>query len=216
MIMVVACSHTETAWIPRVPGVRLLCVPMGAGASDAVERALKGGEKPNLILSTGFCGGLAPSLRPGRIVLAREIRHRGETIPLDANLFERAKDGLSRGGIDFTTGAIESVDQVVESIAKKKDLGVEGAVAVEMEGGPLSRLAREKGIGFLSLRAVIDPVDRALPFPADRPLVRSILAHPIATLRFAWLSFLAGRAIGRAIPAVVGAFRNQEIGGTEG
>jgi nucleoside phosphorylase len=178
---------------------------MGAAASDAVERALEGGEGSNLILSTGFCGGLAPSLRPGKIVLAETIRHRGETIPLDVALFDRAKNGLSRGGVVFTTGAIESVDQVVESVAEKRDLGEGGAIAVEMEGGSLARLARERGIGFLSVRAVIDPADRALPFSSDRPLVRSVLAHPIATLRFAWLSFLAGRAIGRAIPAVVGA-----------
>lgn len=209
--MVVACSYTETAWIPRLPGVRLLRTPMGAAASDAVERALEVGEEPNLILSTGFCGGLAPSLPPGKIVLAETIRHRGETVPLDVNLFDRAKDGLSRGGVDFTTGAIESVDQVIENVAEKKDLGAEGAIAVEMEDGSLARLAHARGIGFLSVRAVIDPVDRVLPFSSDRPLVRSILDHPIATLRFAWLSFLAGRAIGRAIPAVVGALGNLEI-----
>lgn len=206
--MVVACSYTETAWIPRLPGVRLLRTPMGAAASDAVERALEVGEEPNLILSTGFCGGLASSLPPGRIVLAKEIRHRGETVPLDVDLFDRAKDGLSRGGIDFATGAIESVDQVIENIAEKRDLGKKRAIAVEMEDGSLVRLARERGIGFLSVRAVIDPVDRALPFSSYRPLVCSILSHPIAILRFAWLSFLAGRAIGRAIPAVVGAFED--------
>jgi len=209
--MVVACSYAEIAWIPRLPGVRLLRTPMGAAASDAVERALEVGEGPDLILSTGFCGGLVPSLPPGRIVLAKEIRHRGETIPLDVDLFDRAKNGISRGGIDFTTGAIESVDRIIESVAKKRDLGEEGAIAVEMEDGSLARLARERGIGFLSVRAVIDPVDRALPFSSDRSLVRSILAHPIATLRFAWLSFLAGRAIGRAIPAIVGVIRNLEI-----
>ncbi|MEA1871630.1 MAG: hypothetical protein U9N00_05500 [Candidatus Bipolaricaulota bacterium] len=209
--MVVACSYIETAWIPRLPGVRLLRTPMGAAAGAAVKRALEAGEEPDLILSTGFCGGLAPSLRPGRIVLAKEIRHRGETIPLDVDLFERAKNGLSRGGVDFTAGAIESVDQVVESVAEKKDLGKKGTIAVEMEDGSLVRLTRESRIGFLSVRAVIDSVDRALPFSSDRALVRSVLMHPIATLRFAWLSFLAGRAIGRAIPAVVGAFRDLEI-----
>ena len=209
--MVIACSYTETVWIPRLPGVRLLRTPMGMAASDEVERALEAGEGPDLILSTGFCGGLVPSLPPGKIVLAKEIRHRGETIPLDEDLFDRAKDGLSRGGVDFTTGAIESVDHVVESVAGKRNLSKKGAVAVEMEGGSLACLARRRGIGFLSVRAVLDPVDRALPFSSDRPLVRSILAHPIATLRFAWLSFLTGRAIGRAIPAVVGAFRNLEI-----
>ena len=206
--MVVACSYTETAWIPRLPGVRLLRTPMGAAASNAVERALEVGEEPNLILSTGFCGGLAPSLRPGKVVLAEAIRYRGETIPLDVDLFDRAKNGLSRGGVDFTTGAIESVDQVVESVAEKRDLGKKRAIAVEMEDGSLARLARKRGIRFLSVRAVIDPINRALPFSSDRSLVRSILAHPIATLRFAWFSFLAGRAIGRAIPAVVGAFED--------
>ena len=209
--MVVACSYTETAWIPRLPGIRLLRTPMGAAASDAVERALEVGEEPDFILSTGFCGGLVPSLPPGKIVLAKEIRHRGETIPLDVDLFDRAEKGLSRGGVDFTTGAIESVDQVVESVAEKRDLSKEGAIAVEMEGGSLACLARERRIGFLSVRAVLDPVDRALPFSSDRPLVYSILAHPITTLHFAWFSFLAGRAIGRAIPAVVGAFRDLEI-----
>jgi len=204
--MVTACSYTETVWIPRLPGLRVVRTPMGAAARGALERTLEGGEVPTLILSTGFCGGLAPSLRPGKVVLAREIHHRGETLPIDATLLDRAETGLAEKGIDFTTGAIESVERVVQTEREKSEVAKEGAIAVEMEGGPLARLARERGIGFLSVKAVLDPADCALPFASGRSLVRSILAHPVATLRFARLSFGAGRAIGRAIPAVVSAF----------
>lgn len=203
--MVTACSYTETVWIPRLPGLRVVRTPMGAAARGALERTLEGGEVPALILSTGFCGGLVSSLRPGKVVLASEVYHRGETLPIDATLLGQAKTGLAKKGIDFTVGAIESAEHVVQTAKEKSEVAKEGAIAVEMEGGPLSRLARERGIGFLSVKAVLDPADCTLPFASGRSLLRSILAHPVATLRFAWLSFRAGRAIGRAIPAVVGA-----------
>lgn len=48
---------------------------------------------------------------------------------------------------------------------------------------------------FRSLRAVLDPADCALPFDPDRPLIGSLLAHPLAALRFARLAYIAGRAI---------------------
>jgi len=201
MIVVSACFWAETAWIPKLPDVHVVQTPMGEAAPGALERLVS--EEPALILSTGFCGGLVPSLHSGKLVLAEAIHESEEKIPVDPALLANAKEALSASGLDFACGPIESLDRVVQIKEEKHRLQTKGTIAVDMESGPLSRWAQERRIRFLSLRAVLDPVDQALPFTATRSLIRTMLQHPLATFQVIKLVVCAGRAIGRAVPAVV-------------
>lgn len=211
MIVASACFRVETAWIPKLPGLRVVRTPMGEAAAGSLERALSDLGIPKLIVSTGFCGGLEPTLRPGKLILARTIHHHGEKLAVDAALRARAEQALEKAGIDFVEGPVRSFPRVVQSMKEKERLWEEGAIAVEMEGGALVRWAREKQIGFLLLKAVLDQADHVLPFASDRSLVASALSHPFASARSAWLALIAGRAIGRAIPAVIsGLIRGRE------
>jgi len=200
MIVVTACFRAETAWIPRLRGVRTIRAPMGEKACGALNRVLNRFETPRLIVSTGFCGGLSPRLRPGVLVLAERICYHGEVIVVDAKLIERAKEGLSQAKLDYVTGPIKTSEQVIQNPLEKQHLWKQGSIAVDMESGPLAQVARERGIGFLSLKAVLDPADRTLPFTTGRSLACSVLFHPLTTLWLSWLSYVAGRAIGRAVP----------------
>ena len=204
MIVVSACFRTETAWIPKLPDVHVVQTPMGEAAVGALERLLP--DVPAIILSTGFCGGLVPTLHPGKLVLAEAIQQSGETIPVDPALFAQAKEALRAARLDFVCGPIRSSDRVVQARAEKQQLWTDGAIAVDMESGPLARWAREKQIRLLSIRAVLDPFDQDLPLSATHPLIRTVLQHPLATLKVIKLAVGAGRSIGRAIPAVVGCF----------
>ena len=205
MIVVSACFRIETAWIPKLPDVRVVRTSMGQAATSSLERALKRllPAVPELILSTGFCGGLVSALHPGKLVLAEAIHHHGEAIPIDPALLVQAKKVLNAAKLDFVCGPIRSSDRVVRSREEKRRYQSEGTIAVDMESGPLSRWAREKRFDFLSLRAVLDPVDQDLSFTAGSSLIRSMLQHPLATLNTVKLATRAGRRIGRAIPAMI-------------
>ncbi|HUT87035.1 MAG TPA: hypothetical protein VMX15_02995 [Candidatus Heimdallarchaeota archaeon] len=204
MIVVSACFRTETAWIPKLPDVRVVQTPMGEAAAGALERLLP--DVPALILSTGFCGGLVPTLHSGKLVLAEAIHQNGEMIPVEPALFTQAKEALRAARLDFVCGPIRSSDRVLQTQEEKHRLQTNGAIAVDMESGPLARWAQKKQIRFLSIRAVLDPVDQELPLTMKTSLIRSILQHPLTTLRLARLSVQAGRIIGRAIPVLVSGF----------
>lgn len=204
MIVVSACFRTETAWIPKLPDVHVVQTPMGEAAAGALERLLP--DVPALILSTGFCGGLVATLHSGKLVLAEAIHQNGETIPVEPALFTQAKEALRAARLDFVCGPIRSSDRVLQTQEEKHRLQTNGAIAVDMESGPLARWAQEKQIRFLSIRAVLDPFDQDLPFSATRSLIRTVLQHPLATFKVIKLAVGAGRSIGRAIPTVVSCF----------
>jgi nucleoside phosphorylase len=203
VIVVVACTRIETLFIRRQPGLRVVHTPMGSAAPGALARTLAG-VRPRLVLSTGFCGGLDPILRTGDLVLAERIQHGGRTVPIDPALLAAARGGLEAAGIRVRVGPVTSVKSVIRDPKSKGELAEGSAIAVEMEAGGLADVAREWGSGFLSLRAVLDTVRDELPFGGLHPNPASLLRRPMLTLRIACRAFLAGRAIGRAVPALVG------------
>ena len=202
MIIVTAPSLAERIWIPRLPGVRCVRTPMGVRAGDSLSRSLQGLDTPDAIVSTGFCGGLSTSVPAGTVVLGNTIEYEGERITVDAGLVERARRALTIANLPFLVGKIATTRSVVKSPQEKKNLAWTGAIAVDMESGPLGRAALVAGIGFIPLRVVLDTRDRPLLFNADRSDLLVALAHPICTLQLLRTVIIAGRVIGRAIAAI--------------
>lgn len=202
MIIVTAASYAERIWIPRLSGVRCLRTPMGVGAGDSLSRSLQGLDAPRIIVSTGFCGGLSTSMLAGTVVIGNTIKYEGKLIVVDAGLVRRAQGALAAANLPFLVGKIATTRSVVKSPQEKKNLARAGALAVDMESGPLARVALAAGIGFLPLRVVLDTRDRPLLFKADRLDLLRALAHPISTLELLRTVIIAGRVIGRAIAAI--------------
>ena len=202
MIIVTAPSRAERIWIPRLSGVRCLRTPMGVGAGDSLSRSLQGLDAPGTIVSTGFCGGLSTSVPAGTVVIGNTIDYEGERITVDAELVERARKALAAANLAFRVGKIATTRSVVKLPQEKDKLAGTGALAVDMESGPLARVALAAGIGFLPLRVVLDTHDRPLLFNADRSDLLVALAHPIFTLHLLRTVIIAGRVIGRAIAAI--------------
>jgi hypothetical protein len=60
-------------------------------------------------------------------------------------------------------GSILTSPRVLVRASEKRAAGATGALAVEMEAGPLARWAGRHGVPFVHLRVVLDPVSSSLP-----------------------------------------------------
>lgn len=164
-------------------------VAAGGGAARAYEAAsrwIAAGEVAGLV-SFGICGALDPALKPGDLVIAREIvdAEGGSWLaPTEWQARLRAALPAARAG------AIFGADRPVATVADKALLfDAFGALAVDMESHGVARAAAEHALPFVAIRAVADPASRALPRAAlagmDQaggtriaPVLRALAARP--------------------------------------
>lgn len=152
----------------------VLIAHTGVGAAAAARRTAQviAAERPRLIVSAGFAGGLQGLANVGAVVF--DARGSGMEAPAGC-----------------LTGAIVSVGAVVETAPGKADLGRRtGAVAVDMETAAIAGAAQESEVPVVALRVISDPVDADMPVPMkvwfdverQRPRVLGLLAwlarHP--------------------------------------
>jgi len=143
---------------------RFLMAANGAGGALAVraaERAVAHG-RPDLLVSAGYCGALAPHLRVGDIVACRHA-----------------------GG---EPGGILGVDHVVTT-ASEKYVAFErtSAAAVDMESHALARFAHEHDIPFRVIRAVSDEAQGDLGLDLNRARDREGRIRDLSVLQLALL-----------------------------
>ena len=205
MILVTASFPVELRWIARRSGVRVVRTAMGAAAGASLDRLGDATAGTTMMISTGFAGGIDPRAARGDLALARTVRHRGEEIDIDPQLVDRARRTLDSRPCVLHVGPCVSADDVLRPDEKRALVG-QDITTVDMESGPLARWASARGIPFLALRAVLDPVDAELPFSADRPLWACALRHPLSAAQSAGHAIAVGRRLGRAVNAVVDAF----------
>ena len=199
--MVAACFRLETAWIPKIPGTRVVRVRVGAPSGFA--RAITAGGRPDLLISTGFCGGLDPRLGIGDLILATEVIHRGRAIAIAPELLTRARAALAREGIHPAPGRLVTAARVIGKKEEKQRLHNETkALGVEMEAGKLAEWADGNGVPFLAVKSVLDPAGVELPLTVAGDALR----HPIAAIKAGLAAIRAGRAIGRGIGALAREF----------
>jgi len=202
MVLVAACFPAEMRWIPRRRGVRMLRTPMGVGCTEALEREWGRVPDVSLLISTGFSGGIDPELRVGDLLVADLIRYRGEEVPIDPILRQRAQACLEAAGVPHRIGPFASADHVLTS-GEKTTRSTAHGIAVDMESGPLASWARDRGVAFLALRGVLDPAEQELPFRAGRALWLSVLSHPLSSMRLAHSARIAGHRVGVGVGALL-------------
>jgi nucleoside phosphorylase len=121
---------------------------VGAARAGAAARALAGHARPAALVSTGFAGALADDLAPGDLVLGGTAG-----FPAGAALLRRARaaDPAARVADGL------AVDRVLVDAAEKAEARRRaGAAVVDMESAAVGRVAREFGIPFLCVKAVLD------------------------------------------------------------
>ncbi len=117
-----------------------------------------GGARP--ILIAGFCGALDPSLEPGDIVLASELRSPAGAIACDDPTILAGV--LRRGGLRVQVAPIVSSPRLVTG-TRREALFAAGAVAVDMESAWLVPASRSRPL--VTMRVVLDSGHRELHRP---------------------------------------------------
>ncbi|BBB01242.1 hypothetical protein RVR_8547 [Actinacidiphila reveromycinica] len=109
------------------------------------DPALHGGS----VLTTGFCAGLAPGMRPGDVVVSDDGHE-------SARLAAALKAALADRGHTVHTGTLAESDHVVRG-AERTALAATGAIAVDMESAAMRRAALAEGAHRIAAaRVVVD------------------------------------------------------------
>jgi adenosylhomocysteine nucleosidase len=104
--------------------------------------------KPDAILSVGFCGALRDDFETADLIL-------GGTTALPAS--EAVLDLARAAAPKARTGAVLTVTKVILSAEEKRAAATKtGAAVVDMEAEAVAKAARARGVGFLSVKVVID------------------------------------------------------------
>ena len=167
-------------------GHRILLVESGMGFDNAA-RAAKSvirDLQPDLLISAGFCGGIAPELRVGDLVVARRLviiaengleELPGETPAAALNFTAQQTVSGARvfSGTFASTPAIISKAKLAEVLADRYPCPV-----VEMESAAIALIAAENGIPLIALRSVSDPAHEELGFSLDEFCDSSLRIRP--------------------------------------
>lgn len=173
--------------------VLLVQTGMGREKAEAAARSVIERYAPSALVSFGFCGALAEGLATGDVVLGSELCGDGqsELLGSDAGLLalcERARPP----GVSLRRGKSVSTSGVVGSPIKRRALAEAwDADSVDMESYWIARVAFDKGVRFLSARAVLDTAEDWLP-PFERltstgETARYFALHPWEPVRLVGL-----------------------------
>jgi adenosylhomocysteine nucleosidase len=150
--------------------VVLVTSGVGRAAAARATEVLIDGHRPEWIISAGFCGGLMPEAARSEIVAADSLHDHAEWTPVvRRHLAKAASVGAPAAK---HVGPVVTVDKIIAKSTDKQALGAAtGAIACEMESSGVAEVCFRRGVQFLVLRAVSDPVGEDLPSDLE-PLMK--------------------------------------------
>lgn len=156
---------------PRNSNVECLVTGMGPRAGEAVRRRLSEGDI-QLVVSTGFAGGIRPGFQVGDLVLASEVIH----APSGAR-HRPASSFFSLSETAFV-GPFVTVEKALADPKEKARAGNRfGAIAVDMESAAVAQAATQAGVAWVAVRAILDPMETPLVIHS-RAQALKLLAAP--------------------------------------
>ncbi len=159
--VLIVCGLKREAAILKGPGRATLC---GDASTLRLRLAEAASLRPSLVVSWGLCGGLDPRLRPGDLVLAKEVVSDAGAVRTDEAITSSLAQRLGGAGVRVIVERLAVSDAPVPTAAAKAELRrATEASAVDMESLIAGRYALEQRVPFAILRAVADPAERALP-----------------------------------------------------
>ena len=159
--VLIVCGLKREAAILAGPGRATICGDAPTLRGRLAEAASLG---PSLVVSWGLCGGLDPRLRPGDLILGREVVSDDGVIRTDEAVTASLAPRLVGAGARVVVERLAGPAAPVLTAAAKAELRrATGAVAVDMESLIAGQYALKQRIPFAILRAVADPAERDLP-----------------------------------------------------
>ncbi len=135
---------------------------MGGVAARRAATALCEQEKVTRLISFGVAGALDDSLQPGDLILPKSVLA-DRNYPADDGWRTRVQRCLP-GRINVIQCSLVTSDTVITTETAKRMLASQsGGCAVDMESGAVAAVAAEKGVPFLAIRAISDPVQFSPP-----------------------------------------------------
>ena len=179
------CGLAFEATIAEGPDVRTLSRGgRSVALAEAIEREIDGGVVA--LISFGVAGALTSTLRPGALIVADGIVGPAGRFPTDPTWSTAICAVLP----EVSRASIAGAERIVATPADKAALAAAtGAALVDMESHIAARIAHDRGLPFVALRAVADPLRRSMPPAALTAMkedgrvdiaavVRSILGRP--------------------------------------
>lgn len=177
-----------TCWNTQTNGVDVSIVKTGVGVTRAAAAVGALGDLAlySLIVSAGCAGGLDGGLQAGDLVLATALTGDGarDTLRTDPVRRAGARQIASAAGIRTVEGPIVCSATVLATVAEKRAAAERGAIAVEMEGGPIGAAAAAARTPFLSVRTVLDGAERAVAIPPGLMDPATGAVRPLATAAY--------------------------------
>jgi adenosylhomocysteine nucleosidase len=140
------------------PGILVVCSGNRHRFADDLARAVAAGCRG--VVSFGIAGGLSSGLRSGALIVASEVITEGARMATTV----RWSQAILRSHPGAIHAPVAGSDTLLTLPSAKFALGANtDAVAVDMESHVAARVAAAHDRPFVVIRAVADPVHRALP-----------------------------------------------------
>jgi adenosylhomocysteine nucleosidase len=162
-------------------GVSILITGIGRKNAETAVGQVLALEKPALVLTCAFAGGLNPELKIGDVIFEAE----------EPALHEKLNSVGAKPARFFCAS------RVAVTAAEKTELRrTTGADAVEMESEVIQKICRERGISCATVRTVSDTANEDLPLDFNQ------LAKPGLSLDYGKLALAIAKSPGK-IPALL-------------
>ena len=155
------------AWLGKWQGKNIVLVRTGVGKQRAAEAVLKTIEQfsPDRLLSIGYAGGLVSELQVSDLIIAErvvDVESSAEFLP-DQQWLQLAQNISVSENYKVISGKLVTANKVIHSPLDKKEFGERlSAHAVEMETSAIAKVAMDKNLPFLSVRAISDSVEQEI------------------------------------------------------